>query len=124
MERKISSRRVKTSDVLKTRGCSAGGGLVSALPAVGQVTEMSRYPSSLKRCRNEGRRGSLSFGGHSWGKEEANPNEATGEQEQKRSDNVLSTGREVESKAGDSCQVANGLMKEDEAGKPRHKAQT
>lgn len=85
---------------------------------------MSRYPSSLKECRSEGRRGSLSFGGHSWGKEEANSNEATGDQQQKRSDNVLSTGREVESKAGDSSPVANRLMKEDEAGKPGHKAQT
>lgn len=43
VERKISSRRVKTPDVFKTRGCSVGGGLVSALPALGQVT---------KRCQD------------------------------------------------------------------------
>lgn len=37
--RRISSKRVKISDMFTTRLCRVGGGLVSALAAVGQVTK-------------------------------------------------------------------------------------
>lgn len=78
----------------------------------------------MKDYRNEGARSSLSFGGRAWGEEEPTPN-GHRRPRQQRSDNVLSPGTEVERRAGDRARVANGLiMKEDEAGKPGHRAQT
>lgn len=59
---------------------------------------MLRQLSSLKGCRKEGRRGSILLGGHSRGKEEADPKKqtVTGDQQQTRSDSLLSPGRDGE----------------------------